>query len=314
MSDKLDIETVLEIIKSDKVNKRNLSGENPLHEACSQGQIELIKLLIEAKADVNSRDKYNGYTPLIHASFGGDLEIVKLLIKTGADVNVAASTTDDTALAIASFHGHTKVVKLLLESGADISVLNIFEKTALMIASEEGHSEIVDSLIKSGADVNTHDEDGRTALMMASLKGHAEVVDLLIESGAEVNASNDTGVALDRHLSNQILMAEAKIMILSPSSINKFSLAREFIEYMRNCDDEVYDNLPPTAMVVRIIAGVLLELEQLIKNEDLDKIKETIEENEAFIDIAKESVKNEESTEPIQVLGEFLVKISKFFA
>lgn len=47
------------------------------------GDIEKVKSLIVAGADVNAKCRY-GYTALSHASYGGHTKIVKLLKDAGA--------------------------------------------------------------------------------------------------------------------------------------------------------------------------------------------------------------------------------------
>jgi ankyrin repeat protein len=66
------------------------SGWSPLNIACLEGHKEIVQLLLENDADVNSINK-DGETPLHLASVVGHTEIVKLLLKNGAAVNVKDS-------------------------------------------------------------------------------------------------------------------------------------------------------------------------------------------------------------------------------
>ena len=61
-------------------------GATSLHITAEYGYKEIVKLLIDAGADVHEKDK-NGSTPLHNAAFGGYKEVVELLIANGADVN-----------------------------------------------------------------------------------------------------------------------------------------------------------------------------------------------------------------------------------
>ena len=53
---------------------------------------------------------------LFEAASDGDLDIVKRLVESGADIH----SKDDQALSIAAMFGHLEVVKYLVEVGADI--------------------------------------------------------------------------------------------------------------------------------------------------------------------------------------------------
>ena len=94
---------------------------------------------------------------LILAAGRGHIEIVKLLLENGADVN-SRTKDGDTALIVASKAGHTNVVKLLLERGADVNAKNRNGRMALMGATNQGHLNVVKLLLERGADVNAKDE------------------------------------------------------------------------------------------------------------------------------------------------------------
>jgi len=67
------------------LNMMNENGETPLHwvrsPACAQ-------LLIQHGVPVNAQNKPNGYSALHHASMNGDIEMVKVLLDAGADARL----------------------------------------------------------------------------------------------------------------------------------------------------------------------------------------------------------------------------------
>ncbi|KAJ7813914.1 ankyrin repeat-containing domain protein [Mycena leptocephala] len=126
-------------------------------------------------------------TLLHYASIGGHTEVVKLLVEHGADVNTI-DTDYDTALHYASTHGRKDVVKVLVQHGIHGNAMNKTNQTTLHMASINGHTEVVKLLVEHGADLNAMDEGNRTALHDASLEGHTAVVKILVEHGADVNA------------------------------------------------------------------------------------------------------------------------------
>lgn len=62
-----------------------------LNTAISAGRLDIVKLLIKYKANVNIPESYNKMTPLHRACYmpnNSSLEIVKLLIENGADLSI----------------------------------------------------------------------------------------------------------------------------------------------------------------------------------------------------------------------------------
>jgi ankyrin repeat protein len=89
----------------------NGSGYNALTGAVTGGHTEIVRWLLESRADANYR--YGpGYTPLLAAAANGHLEIVKLLLAHGADAT-AKSNDGKSALALAEERKHDAVAAFL---------------------------------------------------------------------------------------------------------------------------------------------------------------------------------------------------------
>lgn len=136
--------------------------ETPLFVASKQGYVEIMKMLIQAGARVNTSCCVLGYTPLIFAVQNEQVDAVKTLIGAGADINT--------------------------KGGGDCDSLG---ETPLIYAIKIGNIEIVQLLLQAGADVNaTYDEScglrkNITALMEAQHAGHIKIVELLKSYGAK---------------------------------------------------------------------------------------------------------------------------------
>eukprot|EP00439_Symbiodinium_sp_Y106_P022261 s449_g2.t1 len=171
----------------DMVNAR---GFSPVMLASQGGHVDVLRLLLEAEADINLFDN-DGFTALTGASAQGEIEVLRLLLEAGADMDVA-SHEGVTALMLASQGGHVEVVRLLLDAGAEKNSASNDGFTALMRASQSGHAEVLRILLAAGAHKNSADNDGVTALMGASLQGDTEVLRLLLEAGAEKNLASSS--------------------------------------------------------------------------------------------------------------------------
>jgi NAD(P)-dependent dehydrogenase (short-subunit alcohol dehydrogenase family) len=105
-----------------------------LHEAIVRGDLEAVRELIEAGADLNVRDPTGGSSPLITAATFGQTEAAKALIEAGADLD-QQNNDGSTALITAAFFAHADIVEALLAAGADKSIRNNAGSTALDVVT-----------------------------------------------------------------------------------------------------------------------------------------------------------------------------------
>jgi ankyrin repeat protein len=177
------------------IDEKDAEQRTPLYHACYNTNLDIVKILLNAAAEINAQGGYFG-NALQAASYRGHEPIVKLLLDSGADVN-AQGGLYSYALYAASYHGYKPIVKLLLDSGADINAQGGLYSYALQAASYDGHEPVVKLLLDSGADVNAPGGTYGSALQAASLMGREQTVKLLLEAGADVNAeSGQYGYAL----------------------------------------------------------------------------------------------------------------------
>jgi ankyrin repeat protein len=120
------------------------------------------------------------------AAYEGDMPMVKALIESGADVN-ACDERGWAPLAKAVYNtemkcGFPEVVKTLIDAGANIEAAIGYGVRPLMLASGYGETEVVETLLNAGADVLACNEGGYTALMMVKQKHYVDVINLLHEA------------------------------------------------------------------------------------------------------------------------------------
>jgi hypothetical protein len=162
------------------LNARCGDEVTPMHAAAYAGHANIMSLLTEHGADVNSQ----GDTPLHRASENGKLEAGQFLLDRGADIN-AQGYFDDTALIRAATKGHIEFVRMLLERGALINVRGEKGWTALHNAVKEDEIQVTRLLLEHGADVNVRSKRGDTPSQIGSREGHHAIVELLSAYGAE---------------------------------------------------------------------------------------------------------------------------------
>ena len=116
-----DVLRIKELLATDTelINARDKDGSTPLHCATWKGQQEVVSLLLEAGAEVNSHNSNDhwGTTPLHAAAHANQAAIAQILIDHGADVN-ARDMTGQTPLHHTTFHKAKAVAKVLEKYGA----------------------------------------------------------------------------------------------------------------------------------------------------------------------------------------------------
>eukprot|EP01134_Creolimax_fragrantissima_P000931 CFRG0931T1 len=95
-----------------QIDYRNSSGHTALTIACLMGNEKIAKDLIDAGANVNNRDLATGKTPLHTASTEGNCNLVRLLLKGGADPTIC-DTTGRSPVDMAKIYRRDDVLQLL---------------------------------------------------------------------------------------------------------------------------------------------------------------------------------------------------------
>jgi ankyrin repeat protein len=80
--------------------------------AAEDGRLELVRILVDAKAGLNVRDLKSGQTPLMAAALGGHDAVVTALLVAGADP-AAKDNNGDTAQQLAEQSQHPNTAELL---------------------------------------------------------------------------------------------------------------------------------------------------------------------------------------------------------
>ncbi|KAF3401625.1 putative ankyrin repeat protein [Penicillium rolfsii] len=154
--------------------------------AISRGQVSLLKLLVEFKADLNiaSQGKY----PLNRAVSSRNLstDIVQFLLDNGADIKVADGHPG--LLFYKAIHGTIDTLRLLLDRGVTYPPDDLEGWCSMLF--EEGTVETVRLLLEYGYAPNIK----MLSIVVMSRRG--DILQLLIDSGVDLNMRNTRGGTL----------------------------------------------------------------------------------------------------------------------
>ena len=166
-------------------------GRTPLEAAVEHGLNEMVKMLLEGKAEVNY---FSGRSPTpLQRALGcyyrtGTSQMVELLLSANADPNLNPHSEMPLALCAAARDGRTDIVKQLLKAKADVNIYPSHGMTALQAAAAAGHVDVVEALLAAGADVNLFTPDGPTLLQAAAQFNNLDLLVLVLKAKADINA------------------------------------------------------------------------------------------------------------------------------
>uniref|UniRef100_A0A8C9Y1T8 Ankyrin 1 n=1 Tax=Sander lucioperca TaxID=283035 RepID=A0A8C9Y1T8_SANLU len=173
-------------------NSTTTAGHTPLHIASREGHVQTVRILLDMEAQQTKMTK-KGFTPLHVASKYGKVDVAELLLERGANPN-AAGKNGLTPLHVAVHHNNLDVVNLLVSKGGSPHSAARNGYTALHIASKQNQVEVANSLLQYGASANAESLQGVTPLHLASQEGRPDMVSLLISKQANVNLGNKSGL------------------------------------------------------------------------------------------------------------------------
>ncbi len=134
-------------------SQTNANGDLPLFLAVRKGNDVMTGILLhkskQADKDANWRTKIGEPLLTMAASQGND-QMVRILLEFGADP-AAANFLENTALHIAAENGFAEMATLLLEKGAPVDKPNIMGTTPIMAAAQNKHDELANLLVENGA-------------------------------------------------------------------------------------------------------------------------------------------------------------------
>ena len=209
-----------------EVDARTLQMSTPLMHASLAGKIDTVRLLIAKGADLNARDSYQRTAFILVARQTGDAEMGKFLLDSGADIN-AADRWNDTALTLAAWRGFAGLIDLLLERGARLPVDPAQKQLVLTQAIANGLDKLFDRILAAGADLSVADGLGGNLLHAAADGGSEQIMKALIEKKLDLNGKDRNGWTPLHRAAERGRLPAAALLLEHRSSLNERTLAGE---------------------------------------------------------------------------------------
>ena len=151
--------------------------------------IELKKILKENefKNFINSKTKKEGLTSLHYLSYNGNIKMIKFLIENGSEINILSNNNLNMIHMSAKGNQTNSLIYFKEKYNLNIEEKDINNSTPLHLACEKGNEEIIIFLLSLGCNINCQDKFGRTPLFICILFNQIKIIKKLIQRGADVN-------------------------------------------------------------------------------------------------------------------------------
>lgn len=171
------------------VMERGANEVTLLHIAAEVGNLEMVRLLILAGAQLDVSDR-NGWAPLHCAARNGHEEVITALFSAGADCNI---TTLDRNTPLHYFvrsadpthkYYYPVLAMLIKHSSGLVNLTNRLGETVLHFAAIGNKNVAAKQLLDAGANPGFANKYGESPLHLAARNGNTELVELFLEHGA----------------------------------------------------------------------------------------------------------------------------------
>lgn len=160
-------------------NLKNIANDTPLIIGVRNNNIEVVKYLLMAGAEIEAVDN-NKNTPLILAAQNGNVEICKVLMNSGAKLN-ARNDNSDTVLTLAIKKGDLNYVKLFVENGIRVDSIDKNLDTPFLIAVKLKRYDIIEFLLTKKIQLDIKDINENTAYHLAGQLKDGKIMDLILK-------------------------------------------------------------------------------------------------------------------------------------
>ncbi|KAI2472879.1 ankyrin repeat-containing domain protein [Annulohypoxylon bovei var. microspora] len=245
------------------------------HMACRDGSLEILKLLVEAKADLSATNHKFGesllYTALGEFNTPPCVDLVEYLVdELGFDVNARGGRSRYPIIRAASKCRNAnsieiQTLKFLISRKADLNIADDQGRRAVHIAAISYWSDCLEALVEAGADINAEDQYGRRPIHFAA--GHSpRCIEYLLKQRVDADVQDHDGWTPlmwaarsgDMWVMTRLVKNGADLWTRGRSYDSEWSalkLARFWNEFRYNDESEVTELLTPEILSREIDDG-----------------------------------------------------------
>src|SRR5262245_16702019 len=174
------------------------TGVPPIMTCARTGSADAIKMLIAGDADVNAKEPSQNQTALMWAAAEHHPDVVRMLIEAKADIR-ARTKNGFTALHFAAREGDIESARLLLAAGVNINIRSEPDRPLSGARTEQNANRAATAggglqPLAGTRALSATASEGATPLLVATMRAQVPMALFLLEQGADTNIA-DAGLA-----------------------------------------------------------------------------------------------------------------------
>lgn len=225
--------------KNADIHMPDSDGWVPIWTAAHYGHTEIVRMLDEAKANVNSICTDDDQTPM-HSAYDFP-ETVRVLLGYGADINKAAKDSE-TPFDYAITENQPRTIRMMLDASKSKPDLTLSStQQAIRHAVIRGYTEVVSLILEAGADVNFTDENNRSLLILAMPLNNEALVRTILEYKPNLHIKDIYENTALHFISDNTSVASVRLVVNAGGRLdifNKFKLT-PLVYAILNSNEEV---------------------------------------------------------------------------
>ena len=161
----------------------------PLTWACKNGNLDVVKSLLEHNAKWVSSIIISSWSPIWAAAVEGHIDVVDYLL----EIFIWDSLEQNNLILYCIRNNRHDIFDFLVKKGLLQKDFKIYDVSLLHTAVKYGHIDLIIKLLDMGFSIHDRDNDGRTPLLIAAVNGTTNCVDHLLCHGADFNDKDYRG-------------------------------------------------------------------------------------------------------------------------
>ena len=159
---------------------------SPLQLAFRKGHLPLAKVLLSCGARIPVDSSKEVTWALQFASGSGDIELIRMLLTAKADIDAPSQVASKPLLCIAIDNHQKSTVDFLIEMGASLHSADKYVASTLMRVTANGDEEMLKVMLETKVDLHHVEERGERVMQVAIDNRNVNIARRLLNAGASV--------------------------------------------------------------------------------------------------------------------------------